>query len=345
MSAQAVEPESASVPHIHDHPPLQADELEARSADDTDSAYEEGSLSSTSTSLRSSITNYQYENGRRYHAYKAGEYYLPNDETEQQRLELHHHIYRLCLSGLIYSAPIKSPQRVLDLGTGTGTWATEFADEFPSAEITGTDLSPIQPGWTPPNVKFYVDDFEQPWAYSDAQKFDYIHWRALSGSTGDFPKLYAQALENLKPGGWLEVQEYDAWVYSDDDKEMKNAPNTLAWCQTVDKSSIGFGKRLNVAKFQKKWMEEAGFVDVTEKVVKVPVGTWTKDTKLKEVGRYERLHMNESVEAHSMALYTRFLGYSKEEATTFFDTIKKEFNNRRLHLYTVYRFIVGRKPE
>ena len=34
-----------------------------------------------------------------------------------------------------------------------GLWAIDFADEFPEAEVTGTDISPIQPTWIPPNLK------------------------------------------------------------------------------------------------------------------------------------------------------------------------------------------------
>lgn len=60
-------------------------------------------------------------------------------------------------------APIREPARVLDFGTGTGTWAIEFgtlnarhhlldpvglpnlAIQHPGSEVIGTDLSPIQP--------------------------------------------------------------------------------------------------------------------------------------------------------------------------------------------------------
>jgi hypothetical protein len=52
--------------------------------DPTDEDYQSGFESDT-TSLASSILNYQYENGRRYHAYRAGSYAMPNDETEQER--------------------------------------------------------------------------------------------------------------------------------------------------------------------------------------------------------------------------------------------------------------------
>lgn len=43
-------------------------------------------------------------------------------------MDLLHHIYSLILDGEIHIAPIKTPQRVLDIGTGTGIWAVDFAE-------------------------------------------------------------------------------------------------------------------------------------------------------------------------------------------------------------------------
>lgn len=288
---------------------------------------------------------YEFENGRRYHAYKAGAYILPNDEEEQNRLDLQHHIYLFCLGGELYLAPIKNPLRVLDVGTGTGIWAIDFADDHPEALVIGTDLSPIQPSFVPPNVKFYVDDFEQPWEFDEREKFDYVHWRSLCGSVSDWPKIYGQAYESLKPGGYLEVHEYDAWIFSDDDPDLEKAPWTREWLDVLERTSTELGKTLNVGRFQKQWMIDAGFLDVKEKICKAPMGPWARDPKLKELGNLERLHMNESVEAHSMALYTRVFHYSMEQAKVSFAMVRKEFNDPALHLYTVYRFIYGRKPE
>ena len=33
---------------------------------------------------------------------------------------------------------------------------SDFADEFPGCEVTGTDISPIQPSFVPPNLKLSV---------------------------------------------------------------------------------------------------------------------------------------------------------------------------------------------
>ena len=79
--------------------------------------------STGSGSITSSIVGYKYENGRRFHAFREGSYYLPNDEPEQARLDLLHHIFLLSLDGALYTAPIdKSIKRCLDFGTGTGIW-------------------------------------------------------------------------------------------------------------------------------------------------------------------------------------------------------------------------------
>lgn len=76
--------------------------------------------------MTSSIRSYKYENGRRYHAYLEGQYSLPNDEEEQDRMDLLHHIFKLITGGELALAPIgKTPGRVLDFGTGTGIWAME----------------------------------------------------------------------------------------------------------------------------------------------------------------------------------------------------------------------------
>ena len=43
-------------------------------------------------------------------------------------MDLVHHICRLTLDGRLYLSPIQTSGRVLDLGTGTGIWAIDFAE-------------------------------------------------------------------------------------------------------------------------------------------------------------------------------------------------------------------------
>ena len=134
--------------------------------------------------------------------------------------------------------------------------------------VIGTDLSPIQPSWVPSNVQFYVDDAEANWTFDDSEKFDFVHGRALCGGIADWPRFYAQAHDSLQPGGWMEMQDHECWINSDDGG-MERAPGCAEWIREVDRASKMVGKPLNVAHLHKQWMIDAGFEDVKEMVRKV----------------------------------------------------------------------------
>lgn len=227
-------------------------------ATDNDSTYG-AELSTYSSSLTSSVLNYRQENGRRYHAYKDGAYLLPNDEEEKDRLDMLHEMFLTLLDRKLYLAPIgESPRRVLDLGTGTGIWAIDFADKFPAAEVLGTDLSPIQPSLVPPNCRFLVDDMEDDWI--DEPPYDFIHARFLALSIRDYRKLLKQCYKHTAPGGWVEMQDWDTMVYSQDGTTKGSALEQYfnLVIGAFDKQGICTrpGPRLE------EWFREAGFVDV-----------------------------------------------------------------------------------
>ena len=111
-----------------------------------DEAYGTDDESAFASSVTSSIRAYRQENGRTYHAFKDGSYLIPNDGTENDRLDFQHEVFLRTLNGKLHLAPIpEDVQNVLDVGTGTGLWAMDFANQYPSARVVGTDLSPIQP--------------------------------------------------------------------------------------------------------------------------------------------------------------------------------------------------------
>lgn len=85
------------------------------------------------------------------------------------------------------------------------------ADQYPSAEVIGVDLSPIQPGWSgssfratrtctdcenrvPPNLRFIIDDVNQEWSFP-SESFDFIHVRGLAGSVEHWPSFLQRCYE------------------------------------------------------------------------------------------------------------------------------------------------------
>ena len=74
---------------------------------------------------------------------------MPNDGEEQDRQDFQHALVSIVLDNRLACAPIVSPRHVLDIGTGTGIWAIEFAEQNPDSFVVGTDLRcvyiPFQP--------------------------------------------------------------------------------------------------------------------------------------------------------------------------------------------------------
>ncbi|KAI1660025.1 S-adenosyl-L-methionine-dependent methyltransferase [Daldinia decipiens] len=258
-----------------------------------------------------------------------------------------HHFLTLCLGGNLFLAPLKDDiKRILDIGTGTGLWPIDIGDEFPNCEVVGTDLSPIQPSWCPPNVKFEIDDLEQEWTYAP-NSFDYIHIRYMVGSVADWPKLFRQAFKTLKPGGWIESFEVEA-DYRSDDGTLKPDSAMIMWRDlfTEGGKKLGLSFTLISDDVQRKGIEDAGFVDMTVKDIKVPMGPWPADPKLKEIGQWAQYTLEQDLEGYVVFMWNTVLGRSLEEMQVFLASFRKELrSSRTIHAYIPQRVVYARKPE
>ncbi|KAH8746606.1 SAM dependent methyltransferase [Diaporthe sp. PMI_573] len=157
-------------------------------------------LPASTQSLSSSVLRYRVENGRTYHAYKDGQYWYdsPTNISSMSHQLNSHTMYLQILGGKLHLAPISDNPQVSVLAgiiTATLTFnSMDFADEYPSAEVIGADLSPIQPAFVPPNCHFVVDDINELWSYPD-DKFDFVHIRAMTGSVPDWVEFYKTILQ------------------------------------------------------------------------------------------------------------------------------------------------------
>lgn len=245
----------------------------------------------------------------------------------------------MLLGGELLRTELDAPQRILDVGTGTGLWAIDCADQYPTATVVATDLSPIQPTLVPENLQFFIDDAESDW---DWEPFDLIHARCLSGSIQDWPRFYQQCFDHMMPGGRLEIQEHDSLIKSAD---TKVPPWTSVWMNTLTKAFDDRGQSINAADKHARWMEEAGFVDIEDRVHQVPIGSWAKDKSLKELGRWHQVQMVDAVEPYTLAIFTDVLGRDVEETQVAIEMVRKEFREKKHHLYVRYHFVTGRKPD
>ncbi|KLU83535.1 hypothetical protein MAPG_02592, partial [Magnaporthiopsis poae ATCC 64411] len=160
-------------------------------------------INSSARSLYDGEVYYTLEHGRRY----CGSYYLPNDDSEQDRMRVLHQVFMLLGAMELTTVPLHDPTMILDIGTGTGEWAVGMAECFLDCEIIGTDISAIQPTSVPYKVFFELDDAEADWM-RPADVMDLVHLRAMSGAFSDWGFIYRQAYQCLKPGGYVEIIDF-----------------------------------------------------------------------------------------------------------------------------------------
>ncbi|KAF2672387.1 S-adenosyl-L-methionine-dependent methyltransferase [Microthyrium microscopicum] len=330
--------------HEHNRPatPLETDSGPSSLGDDADSAISDIKSTGRTESLASSAYAYQFKDGRRYHGYDAGVYMLPNDEAEQDRLDLQHHVFRISVDGKLFLAPIpKDVQSVLDVGCGTGIWTIEFADDYPNASVLGVDLSPIQPAYVPVNCSFRVDNVETDWVHEET--YDFIHSRAMVAALKDWPGFIQQAFDHLNPGGYLEMQDVSFPTGC-------NNPEDEAISRVRDYGDVMLeaGKRIGLdfeaPEKWREWLEAAGFVDIHMKWVNWPIGPWAKHQKNKILGRFTYLDFYDAIEAAG-PLVIAALGKTQEEVQTLIDDSRAEFKAQKIRLYQRVCFCYARKPE
>lgn len=120
------------------------------------------------------------------------------------------------------------------------------------------------------------------------------------------------AFAHLRPGGYLESQELMGLLECDDGT-VTPTNHFKRWCDDIVEASIAADRPLPFADSMKRWYEEAGFVDVQEKVYKIPINRWPGVQKLKRLGEMFHANMESGLQAFSYALLHRVKGMSQEE--------------------------------
>ncbi|RYO55623.1 hypothetical protein AA0113_g8709 [Alternaria arborescens] len=207
----------------------------------------------------------------------------------------------------------------------------DFADQFPSAEVIGVDISPTQPTFTAPNVKFELDDVQLEWTYQP-NSFDYIHVRCMLGAIQDWAHLYREIYKCTKPGGYIEHLEISI-MFKSEDGTVTEDHFMAQWSKILLGAAEKIGKTFAIYDFNREMITQAGFVDVVEKKYKVPVGTWPRDPKMKELGQWNLLFCLEGLESWSLYLLSMILKWSYEEIQVHIATMRNHLLNRRNHAY------------
>ncbi|KIX07729.1 uncharacterized protein Z518_02383 [Rhinocladiella mackenziei CBS 650.93] len=252
---------------------------------------EEEQDATSSYTIASSVYNFRVENGRRYHDYKDG-HIFPSDDVSQENEMIGHEMILLLLDNKYYLSPIDESSLgcVADVGTGMGLWAEGVAEKYPDATVVGIDTTPHE-RTTHPNCSFIISDATEEWVLDDpSMKFDLVHLRYMFGAIKDWAALYKQSFDNMNSGGWIEQLEIEIKASTDDDSDRPGS-HIKRICALHTELGAASGREFDIAATMKEHIEQAGFVDVQQQRLKLPLGPWPSDPKMKEVGRlFERFY-------------------------------------------------------
>jgi ubiquinone/menaquinone biosynthesis C-methylase UbiE len=249
-------------------------------------------------------------------------------------------MFRRALDEVLNLAPVESPVYVLDIGTGTGIWAVDFAKEHPSSNVIGTELTGVDTPSPVANCMFLAADAEADiWPFS--HKFDYIHLRMTISCFSSQRDVFAKCFSNLNPGGWIELQDTHFAAVSDDGST--NGTAIESWCDGMVKGAAAIGRNLHDTANYKQFLAETGFEDIVEKKIPLPWSEWSDDLKLKELGRLQAMNSRQGGRGASAKILAS-AGLKPDEIQYLLRRVKTDLENPSIHAYAPLYVVYGRKP-
>lgn len=264
-------------------------------------------------------------------------YALPRDMEEINRLDFQHYMLRYALRGL-YAAPLDSPTAIIDVGTGTGRWAMDMAQQFPLTRIIGVDVNPppadslAQTGldMRPPNYNFAPGNVLEGLPFSDGA-FDFSHMRLLFTAipSDRWPLAIRELARVTRPGGWAESVETTGLHNGG-----PNVDRMMGWItQMSARRQVDLANGSRVIEF----MHMAGLRNVAGSVVNVPTGVWGD-------------RLGNMVATDFIGVCTGYAGLlvgagltSQQEFDQTLEGMRNDFNTRRYRCFTPFYVVIGQR--
>lgn len=170
-----------------------------------------------------------------------------------------------------------------------------MAHDYPKCQIIGIDVVPPseKEGWSlipnknnnsipPPsssagqtqqqqqsNVQFQYGDILKPSLLFPDNHFDLVYQRDVATVLPSklWPNLIREFYRTIKPGGKLQLVEYDLLF-------KKPGPVLTQVNEWYRAASATIGVDPDYSQYLVDYMEDAGFVDVNEQIVDIPIGEW-----------------------------------------------------------------------
>ncbi|KAG8962342.1 hypothetical protein FRC03_004319 [Tulasnella sp. 419] len=288
-------------------------------------------------------------------------YMMPvvQDTEEHERLEYQHRALTLTLDSL-YAAPdlvraAMMPSQsytpaAVDLGTGSGQWAVEFAREFPHASVVGIDIAPPAPkGPVPPNCRFEVDDVNLPLDHY-TKCFNVCHMRAIDHGVYDYRGLLYRVAQILRTNGVLLVVVGDLRLYQHDRTPfpVDVKEGDPGWCATQalfwgnHNNALTRGEATSARYKNAEWMSKCPYYNsVGYEDVYIPLGPWMTglDARCTYIAQLMQANAKRILGAFRPVLIAN--GHDLATIDRLISMGQKELTEMRPRMYARWRWVWG----
>ena len=237
-------------------------------------------------------------------------------------------------------------------------WAKTRNRRYENALVDGVDLIMIQPEQSvfllflvPPrtanaqevfrifaNQRFMLMDVESEWTVV-RDGYHLIFARMLNGAISNWPRVYRDVFNHLKPGGWFEQVEID-WTPRCDDSSLPPNSALERWAHEVSSAMRQANRPISVDTAQTRAaLADAGFVDFGEEIIQIPYNGWPDDPHDRQVGRWFNLSLYEGIQALSLAPLTRVKGWSPAQVEALLAQVKDEIRRRGYNGHHAYCYM------
>lgn len=131
----------------------------------------------------------------------------------------------------------------------------------------------------------------------------------------------------------MEAKEITFLPLSDDDSLPKNSAISIWHEKLHEGATMGAANLRLTSSDVIPLFEKAGFVNIVALNFKIPIGSWPKNAKWKEIGECQHCALRDGLQAFSLVVFRQFLNYSEQDLEIFLMNVKKELGNRAYHWY------------
>jgi len=261
---------------------------------------------------------------------------LPTDKKEALRLENQHRLCYTILDGNLHLPWITIPPatKILDLGTSSGIWAIEMANQYPTSTVIGVDISPQQTGRPPipHNCSFQFYDIENARLPYEDNSFDFIHIRDMQSVIKNWPTFLKEINRILVPGGWAMFGEFLYLHYCActaiskfrfEQSPIKKLERTFHQFARVHRLTVF--KQFTLTKLL---IASGGWTPPTEEIIKVPIALWNASPRGRMLGGQMLCNLMDGLNSFGAEMLEA-QGMGKDEAAVLITEVDKQYRDSR----------------